>query len=326
VQEDTICDVDGVAVGHYTDPVAVTGCSVILLGSGAIAGVDVRGAAPGTRETDLLRPGMQVERVHAILLTGGSAYGLAAADGVMRHLESRGIGYQTAAGVVPIVPAAVIFDLSVGQASIRPDAAAGAAACEVATTAPVSMGSVGAGTGALVGKILGPRFATRGGLGSASVQLDVRTTVGALVVVNAGGNVVDSVSGRVVAGVRRADGAGYEDAEALILASRGVRQLPATNTTLAVLATNAPLDKSMANRLAQVAHDGLARALRPVHTMFDGDTVFAVSTAGAEASSVDFNRLAIAATLAVERSIVRAVERATSLPGFLAARDYAPSS
>src|SRR5581483_7865449 len=211
---------------------AATGCTVVLFDEPAVGGVDVRGAAPGTRETDLLRPGALVERIHAVLLCGGSAFGLAAADGVMRFLEERGVGHPTRAGVVPIVPAAVLYDLSVGSASRRPDAAAGYAACAAAASEAPRRGSEGAGTGATVGKILGMALATKGGVGSASLEIGDGVVVGAL----AAGNVGGSRSGRVIAGVRDSSGAGFVDAERLVREGQGVRQIAGSNTTLAIIA------------------------------------------------------------------------------------------
>ena len=261
----SICDVPGIAVGHATDERGVTGCTVILCEAGAVGGVDVRGAAPGTRETDLLRPECTVEQVNAILLCGGSAFGLDAAAGVMRFLEERGSGYKVGTGVVPIVPAAVIFDLGVGDARARPDAAMGLAACVAASTDPPPEGSVGAGTGATFGKSLWPRQALKGGVGTASMRVG-EVTVGALVVLNAVGDVLDE-SGHVL---------GRSEAEA---ASAQVDPPTGVSTTIGVVATDLALDKAGATRLAQAAHDGLARAVRPAHTAFDGDTFFALSTA-----------------------------------------------
>jgi L-aminopeptidase/D-esterase-like protein len=267
----SICDVPGIAVGHATDERGVTGCTVVLCEAGAVGGVDVRGAAPGTRETDLLRPECTVEQVQAVLLTGGSAFGLDAAAGVMRYLEDRGCGFPVRTGVVPIVPAAVIFDLGIGDATARPDAALGLAACEAATMQAPEEGSVGAGTGATFGKLRGPDGATKGGIGTASVKVgDVM--VGAIVVVNAVGDVVDEQE-RVMARAAQPDGGGSSDT-----ASPEDARLAGTCTTIGVVATNLPLDKAGATRLAQAAHDGLARAVRPAHTAFDGDTFFALST------------------------------------------------
>jgi len=260
----SICDVPGIAVGHATDEVGLTGCTVVLCEAGAVGGVDVRGAAPGTRETDLLRPESTVGHVNAVLLTGGSAFGLDAAAGVMRYLEGRGAGFPVRSTVVPIVPGAVIFDLGIGDFRARPDAAMGLAACLAASTEPPAEGSVGAGTGATVGKLAGPGRAMKGGVGTASIRVD-GVTVGVLVVVNAIGNVLDE-GGGVLAGARE-PGAADEGPS------------PGQNTTIGVVATDLPLDKVGATRLAQAAQDGLARVVRPAHTAMDGDTFFALSTA-----------------------------------------------
>jgi L-aminopeptidase/D-esterase-like protein len=292
---DDLSDVPGIRVGHWTDPVGLTGCTVVLPPpDGAIASVDVRGAAPGTRETDLLGPGRLVERVHAVLLTGGSAYGLAAADGVMGWLEERGTGFSTAGVVVPIVPAAVLFDLGVGDARARPDASAGRAACaDAAAGAPCGHGRFGAGTGATVGKLLGPEHAVPGGLGTASARLPGGGTVGAVVAVNAMGVVVDD-TGQVVAGPEGV----------LALVDEWSAPEPGTQTTLAVVATDVELTKAAAHRLATVAHDGFARAVRPVHTLYDGDTVFALSVG---ALAEDPLVLEATAVEVVARAIRRAV-------------------
>jgi len=292
-----ITDIAGVRVGHWSDLPARTGCTVVLLPpDGAVAGVDVRGAAPGTRETDLLRPGCTVERVHAVLLTGGSAFGLAAADGVMRWLAERRIGVAVGPALVPIVPAAVLFDLGTGSPSAYPGSDQGYAACEdAARGAACTSGRHGAGTGATVGKLFGsPR---PGGLGTASVILPNGTTVGALAAVNAVGDVVDR-SGHVIGGT-----AG--DSWTRLL-EEGVPKplVEGASTTLAVVATDAGLDKTACNRLATVAHDALAMSIRPVHTPFDGDTVFAIST-GARAS--DMLSLCVGAVEALRTAIERAV-------------------
>lgn len=260
----SICDVPGILVGHATDDIGLTGCTVVLCEAGAVGGVDVRGAAPGTRETDLLRPESTVERVNAIVLTGGSAFGLDAAGGVMQFLEQRGTGYPVRSTVVPIVPGAVIFDLGLGDHRARPDAAMGIAACRAASSEPPAEGSVGAGTGATVGKRRGQASAMKGGVGTASTMVD-GVTIGSLVVVNAVGDVVDE-TGAVLAGTR--PGGSDPDGQPAV----------AANTTIGVVATDLPLDKAGATRLAQAAHDGLARAVRPAHTAFDGDTFFALST------------------------------------------------
>ncbi|MFO7173481.1 MAG: P1 family peptidase [Bacillota bacterium] len=311
---DAITDVPGILVGHATDPEGLTGCTVILCPEGAVVGVDVRGGAPGTRETDLCRPMHLVERAHGVLLTGGSAFGLDAAAGVMRFLEERGWGFDTGAAVVPIVPAAVIYDLGVGSPRARPDAAMGYRACLAAATGPVAQGNVGAGTGASVGKLLGPQYAMKAGVGTASLRLPGGVTVGALVVVNAAGDVRDPDTGQIVAGARAADGTFLDCREALLrgAASAG---FPGTNTTIGCVATDARLTKEQANKLAQMAHDGLARAIDPVHTPYDGDTLFALATGQKEA---DLTALGVAAARAVALAVVRAVRSALpagGLPG-----------
>jgi len=274
-----IRDVPGIAVGHATDPVGITGCTVVLADGGAVAGVDVRGSAPGTRETDLLRPTALVERIHALCFAGGSAFGLAAADGVMRYLAERGIGFDTGARRVPIVPAAILFDLFEGSASAAPGPEDGYAAAEAAERGDAPLeGRVGAGTGATVGKLAGPRTTSPAGVGSAAMRLPDGSTLGALVITNAVGNVI-ARDGRILAGVHDAEG-GFVDASALLLAGPPPGRVPpsGTNTTLAVVATDATLDRAQCSRLASQAHDALALAISPVHTVLDGDTVFALST------------------------------------------------
>jgi L-aminopeptidase/D-esterase-like protein len=310
---DDITDIPGIRVGHDTNLEGGTGCTVILCDAPTVGGIDVRGGAPATRETDLLHPMNLVEEVNAVLLTGGSAFGLDAATGVMRYLEEHGIGFNTGVANVPIVPAAAIFDLAFGVASVRPNAEAGYRACEQATSVAITQGNVGAGTGATVGKMAGPLFAMKGGLGSASTQLADGMLVGALVVVNASGDVIDPQTSQIVAGARNPSGRGF-------LAD------PFGNTTIAVIATNAPLSKVEANKVAQMAHDGMAQALRPAHTMFDGDTIFALALGSrsqakpdptTSASYVSMIGAAAAATLA--RAIVKAVRSATDLHGVPAA-------
>ena len=303
---DSITDVLGIEVGHFTDTRRPTGCTVVITRDGAVAGVDVRGAAPGTRETDLLHPSNLVDRVHAILLAGGSAWGLDAAGGVMRWLEENGIGLAVRYGLVPIVPAAVLFDLPVGDARIRPDAQAGYAACAAASRARPAQGNAGAGAGALVGKLFGIERAMKGGIGSASITLD-GVTVGALVACNALGDVVDPSTGEVLAGARTEDRARLLNIRNAILAGDTPNPLLAgTNTTLAVVATDAVLTKAQAHRLAQVAHDGLARAINPVHTMSDGDIVFALGT-GKAGQTLGMMRLATLAAEVTARAVVRAI-------------------
>jgi L-aminopeptidase/D-esterase-like protein len=275
----SIRDVPGISVGHATDAVGVTGCTVVLADGGAVAGVDVRGSAPGTRETDLLRPTALVERIHALCFAGGSAFGLGAADGVMRYLAERGIGFDTGARPVPIVPAAILFDLFVGSPDAAPGPDDGYAAAEAAERGDGQLeGRVGAGTGATVGKLAGPEATSPGGVGSAATRLPNGSTVGALVITNAVGNVL-ARDGRVLAGVRNEAG-GFVDASALLLAGPPSGRVPpsGTNTTLAVVATDATLDRAQCSRLAAQAHDALALAISPVHTVLDGDTVFALSS------------------------------------------------
>lgn len=276
-----LTDVAGLKVGHYSETRRPTGCTVVLCEAGATCGVDVRGAAPGTRETDLLDPVNTIDQVHAVLLAGGSAFGLAAADGVMRWLDERGHGVPVGPARVPIVPAAVLFDLWVGDHRIRPDAAAGYAACEAASAAHPAQGSVGAGTGATVGKLLGVQRAMKGGIGSASIKVGA-ITVAALIAVNAIGDVVDPASGRVIAGARADDGRtplGILDA--LCDGQLPAHLLDGMATTIGIVATDARLTKAQAKKLAGMAHDGLARSINPVHTATDGDTLFALATGAA---------------------------------------------
>ncbi|MBI4498588.1 MAG: P1 family peptidase [Chloroflexi bacterium] len=320
-----ITDVPGLLVGHWTDLEAVTGCTVVLSLQGAVGGVDVRGAAPGTRETDLLRPANLVQQVHAILLSGGSAFGLDAASGVMRYLEERNIGFPTRVARVPIVPAAILFDLAIGSATVRPDAAAGYQACLVAAAGAVAEGSVGAGAGATVGKALGMEHATKGGIGTASRVLSDGVVVGALVAVNAFGDVVDPRSGQVVAGPRHTEGRGFVRTTDILTLGRDralavSQETIPTNTTIGVVATNARLSKEQVNRLAQMAHDGLSWAVRPAHTMGDGDLIFALAT-GEVATDQSLTVLGTAAAEAVAEAILRGVTRARSLGGVPAVDD-----
>ena len=305
-----ITQVRGLEVGQFTDPRRPTGCSVVIARTGAVGGVDVRGAAPGTRETDLLDPANLVGVVHAVLLTGGSAWGLDAAGGVMRWLEEEGVGLYVGSApgqVVPIVPAAVLFDLHVGDARIRPDAAAGYAACQAAGD-EIAQGNAGAGAGATVGKLFGMPYAMKGGIGTASVTVD-GVTVGALIAVNALGDVVDPAAGTPIAGARTEDGRQLRGSVAAALAGdKPLALLAGANTTIGVVATDAPLTKAQCQRLAGAGHDGLARAIRPVHTMSDGDTLFALSTG--MAGALDFNVLCTMAGEAVARACVNAVRAA----------------
>jgi L-aminopeptidase/D-esterase-like protein len=308
---DSITRVAGIEVGHFTDTRRPTGCSVVIARAGAVAGVDVRGAAPGTRETDLLHPSNLVDRAHAILLAGGSAWGLDAAAGVMRWLEEQGIGLDVRFGLVPIVPAAVLFDLPVGDARIRPDAQAGYLACQAASREPPAQGNVGAGAGALVGKLFGLARAMRGGIGSASVTLD-GVTVGALVACNALGDVIDPETAQVIAGARTTDGTALLNIRRAILAGELPQPLLAgTNTTIGVIATDAILTKAQAHRLAQVAHDGLARSINPVHTLSDGDALFTLGT-GQSGKTAGMMVLGTLAGEVTARAVVRAIRAARS--------------
>lgn len=319
----TLTDVPGIEVGHAQDEEALTGCTVILCRHGAVAGVDQRGGAPGTRETDLLKPVNLVEQVHAVLLTGGSAFGLDAAGGVMRFLEEQGIGFNVGVARVPIVPAAVIFDLALGRADRRPDPEMGYRAAASASRRPVNEGNVGAGCGASVGKILGMKQAMKAGLGSAAIRLSGGIVVGALMVVNAFGDVINPQNGQIVAGARatqlgplrlgRADG--FLDTLELMktLPGRALLQFATrTNTVIGVVATNARLSKAEATRVAQMAQDGVARTIRPAHTLLDGDTLFALSTGN---KRTDISALGAVAAEVVAEAILRAVRKAHSAGG-----------
>ncbi len=307
-----ITDVAGIEVGHHSDTRRPTGCSVVIARHGAVGGVDVRGAAPGTRETDLLHPGNLVPHVHAVLLAGGSAWGLDAAGGVMRWLEENDIGLDTGHGLVPIVPAAVVFDLGVGDGLIRPDAQSGYQACGAASRSAPAQGNVGAGSGALVGKLMGMAHAMKGGVGTASVSAG-GVTVGALVVCNAVGDVLEPATGRVIAGARTRDGKTLQNTRDALLGGHMPQHLLAgNNTTIGVIATDAVLSKPQAQRLAQVAHDGLARSINPVHTMLDGDTLFALGT-GTSGKAADMLLLATLAAEATARAVVNAVWAAQGL-------------
>ena len=325
-----ITDVPGILVGHQTNIEAATGCTVVLCEDGAVGGVDVRGSAPGTRETDLLRPTALVNEVHAVLLSGGSAFGLAAATGVVRYLESAGVGLQFGGATIPIVPAAILFDLGLVQGSIRPTAEDGEAACRDASADPPAQGSVGAGTGATVGKMLGIDRAMKGGIGSASISLDDGLSVGAIVAVNAIGGVYEAATGRIVAGPRSEDGNAILDAMDVAISPPAVspaaikarQPVSASNTTIGVVATNAALNKEQANKLASAAQDGIALAVRPAHLMGDGDTMFALAT-GKSDSDVNMNRLLAAAVMCVSNAIVNAVTEAESLGGVPSFKDIA---
>jgi len=307
-----LTDIPGIRVGHVSDYEAITGCTAILCEAGAVGGVDIRGSATGTEETPTLDPGHVAPQVHGILLAGGSAFGLEAASGVRRYLEHRGVGYDTGAARVPIVPAAILYDLNIGKPHVRPTVAMGEAAAAAATTGAVQEGSVGAGTGATVGKILGIKQAMKSGIGSFTVALPNGVLVSILVAVNAFGDVRDPATGKILAGARQAPGS-HEFADSQEYMKRGAAgAVGGRNTTLAVVATNARLTKVQARKLAELAGLGMARTVYPVNTMFDGDIVFALSLGDRQA---DVNALGVAAAEAVAAAIVRAVKFAKTLGG-----------
>ena len=313
-----ITDVPGFQVGHAQDRQGATGCTVVLCPPGTVGGLDVRGSAAGTRQTDSLHPYHFVDEVHAVLLAGGSAFGLDASGGVMRFLEERSIGYQTSAGKVPIVPTAIIYDLGIGEGKVRPHPEMGYQACRNSQAGKVEEGSVGAGTGASVGKLLGIRWATKGGLGTSSVALPGGVIVAALVVVNAFGDVIDLQEGKILAGARDPKNPDFFiDSAARIkeglFPSR--REKGFQNTTLGVVATNAKLSKRQAIKAAQMAQSGFARTIRPIHSTVDGDLVFALSAGDRNA---DVNAIGLAAEESVAEAVHRAIREADGL-GFLPA-------
>lgn len=318
----SITDVAGIKVGHFTDSRRPTGCTVILCENGATAGVDVRGSAPGTRETDLLNPINLVQQVHAVVLSGGSAFGLEAATGVVRWLEEHGIGYDVGVAKVPIVPAAILFDLGVGDAKIRPDAEAGYKACKAATTTPPAEGNIGAGAGATVGKMFGMSRAMKGGIGAASIKVG-GFTVGAIVAVNAVGDIIDPATGKLIAGARTSDGKKLQGAMAGILRGETLPPLlGGMNTTIGVVATDAKLDKAQAQKIAQMAHDGLARTINPAHTMFDGDTIFAIATGQSQSTKpANVTLIGALAAEAMAQAVICAIKAARGIAGLPAAAD-----
>jgi L-aminopeptidase/D-esterase-like protein/RimJ/RimL family protein N-acetyltransferase len=318
----SLTDVPGLKVGHFTDPRRPTGCTVVIAERGAVCGGDVRGGAPGTRETDLLDPRHTVGVAHAVVLAGGSAFGLDAAGGVMRWLEERGVGFEVRGLRVPIVPAAILFDLHVGDGRIRPDAAAGHAACVAAGSGPVAEGSVGAGAGATVGKLFGPARAMKGGIGSASIRRPDGVVVAALVAVNAFGDVVDPASGRVVAGGRAADGVSLSPMLPQLRSGPWPPVADPGNTTIGVVATNVALTKAEASKVAQMAHDGLARTIVPVHTPVDGDTLFTLATGELAVADPAFLVGSLAAEVVAE-AVLRAVRLARGWPTCPSAEELA---
>ena len=318
-----LTDVPGIKVGHVTRAERPTGCTVILVERGAVAGVDVRGSAPGTIETDLLNPVNLVQHVHAVFLSGGSAFGLDVATGVRKYLYEQKIGFETRVAKVPIVPGAIIFDLGVGdRPDVWPTADCGYRAAAGATEGDVAEGNVGAGAGATIGKFGGGAGPMKGGLGTASITVpaesNTRLVVAAIVAVNAVGDIIDPSTGAIVAGVRAKDG-GFADARKLLRAGQRPQPAVGQNTTVGVVATNARLTKVQATKVAQMAHDGLARAIYPAHTMADGDAIFALATGAIDDS--DVSRIGALAADAMAEAILRAVRKADSIPGFPAAKD-----
>ena len=319
----SITDVPGIKVGHFTLKTRPTGCTVILCEAGATAGVDVRGSAPGTRETDLLNPINTVQQVQAVVLSGGSAYGLDTASGVMRYLESQGKGFKIGGGVVPIVPAAILMDLGFGgDFKIRPDAEAGYQACLAATNKSVVQGNIGAGAGATIGKMAGGKFSMKAGIGSASIKVgNTGVVVGAIVAVNAVGDVWNPKTGKIVAGARSEDGKGFRDAMAQVMKGNRVLIQQGANTTIAVVATNVAMEKVQIAKVAQMAHDGYARAINPVHTPGDGDTIFALATGTLDAKA-NHGMIGALAAEAMAQAIVRAATQAETSAGVPGLRDW----
>lgn len=320
LKTDSITAIAGITVGHWTDREAATGCTVVLCPDGAVASADVRGGAPATRETDLLRAGNLVERAHAILLSGGSAYGLNAAAGVMRWLEEHGHGYPVTNAVVPIVPAACLYDFSIGRSDVRPDSDAGYAACQAASES-LEVGSIGAGAGATVAKALGIEHALKGGIGTAAEHTGSGIAVGALVAVNSWGEIVDPDTGAVVAGPRSEKRGSFVPTLEVLRENPPLSPFSKENSTIGVVATDAVLTKEQANRFAVIAQTGLARTIRPVHTPVDGDIIFSLATCRNEAPT-DVLQLGALAARAVERAVLSAVLNASALGGLPSVRDW----
>jgi L-aminopeptidase/D-esterase-like protein len=312
MEEIEFTQIEGIKVGHAHDLEAATGCTIIISEEGAVAGVDVRGGAPGTRETDLLNPVNKAEKIHAVMLAGGSAFGLDAASGVMQYLEERGIGFDVLVTKVPLVCGAVLFDLALGDHKIRPDKAMGYRACLAAGNSGSGQGNIGAGAGASVGKIFGMARAMKSGLGSFAVQAgDLK--IGAIVAVNALGDVVDPDTGERLAGALNEDMSSLADTEKCLIGSCcGKKDFFRGNTTIGIVASNALLTKAQASKVASMAHDGYARTICPAHTMFDGDTIFAMATGHVEA---DLTVVGLLAARVVEKAVISAVKSAGSLCG-----------
>ncbi|HZJ99990.1 MAG TPA: P1 family peptidase [Tissierellaceae bacterium] len=313
LKEIKFTDIDEIKVGHAQDLDAATGCTVIICEKGAKAGVDVRGGSPGTRETDLLKSENMVDEIHAVMLGGGSAFGLDAATGAMRYLEEKGVGFDVQVTTVPIVCSAVLFDLTIGDHKIRPDANMGYEACENAKNSECPNGNVGAGTGATVGKFLGDETAMKGGLGSYAVQIgDLK--VGAIVAVNCLGDVIDPATGEIVAGLLNKDKDELIGTENILAQKYSEKKnLFSGNTTIGVIATNGIFSKPEANKLSSMAHNGFGRSMRPAHSIFDGDTIFTMATGKVEA---DINVVGFLAAMVMERAVINAVKNTESLHGY----------
>ena len=328
-RHNALTDIPGIRVGHAQHEDALTGCTVILCGDHTVGGVDKRGGGPSSRQTDQLETIRLVKEVNAVILAGGSAFGLDAATGVVRYLEEQGVGFATPHGPVPIVPTAILYDLGIGRADVRPDAQMGYQACLKASQGPVVEGNAGAGCGATIGKILGTAQAMKSGLGTASVDIGGGLLVGALVAVNAFGDVIDPSTGKIIAGARAPEPTPetgpFADTLAVLKHMAGMGALGFSrgdNTVIGVVATNASLNKEETNKVAQMAHDGLARAIRPAHTMFDGDTIFALASGEQEG---DVNVVGAFAAEVFTEAILRAVRTATSAGGLPALADLPES-
>lgn len=322
--QNSITDVRGIKVGHHTDSLALTGCTVILYEDGAVGGIDQRGGAPGTRETDLLRPMHMVNKVHGIILSGGSAFGLDTASGVMKYLESKNIGFNTGVARVPIVPSAILFDLGIGDPKVRPDASMGYKACQHASTDPPAEGNEGAGTGCTVGKILGPGRAMKSGIGTASLEIGGGVIVGAIIAVNAFGDVIDPNNGEIIAGTRSKKSGEFKrgqreyfenslDVMKTFIGRSSMGVMGRGNTVIGVVATNAKLDKNGANKVAQMAQNGVSRTIKPAHTLLDGDTIFTMATGKRKA---DVSVVGTFAAEVVAQAIIRGVRAASLAGGF----------
>ena len=319
IEQADISEINGIRIGNATDLKAATGCTVIICDDGATAGVDVRGGSPGTRETDALDPANLRQKIHAVLLAGGSAFGLDAAGGVMRYIEELGVGRDVGVAKVPIVCGAILYDLECGDCKVRPDAKMGYEACLDSESGVFEQGSVGAGTGATVGKTKGYDFAMKGGLGSACLRVG-ELIVGAVMAVNCVGDVYDASSGRFIAGMLTDDKMVVDSSESEIAANYRIeKDFFSGNTIIGVVVTNANLNKSQANKLASVSHDGIARAVRPSHSIYDGDTIFTMAVGGISANQ---DAVGLLAARAVEQAIVNAVRNAESLCGFPAYGDF----